>query len=204
MNFWDKIADSYSKRPIANEDAYQKKLAMSREYFRPDMQLLEFGCGTGGTALLHAPHVAHIAAIDGSANMINIAKQRQQDSDVTNVDYHVASIEEYQAEAASFDAVLGLSILHLLEDRDAVTAKVFELLKPGGVFISSTACLGDKHNWLKLAVPFFRLIGKMPPVLKFFTVKELQDSFIASGFTIEKTWKPEKGMATFIIAKKPS
>ena len=139
MNFWDKIADSYSKRPIANEDAYQKKLAMSREYFRPDMQLLEFGCGTGGTALLHAPHVAHIAAIDGSANMINIAKQRQQDSELTNVDYHVASIEEYQAEAASFDAVLGLSILHLLEDRDAVTAKVFELLKPGGVFISSTA-----------------------------------------------------------------
>ena len=204
MDFWDKIADSYSKRPIANEEAYQKKLAMSREYFRPDMRLLEFGCGTGGTALLHAPHVAHIDATDGSASMIDIAKKRQQESDVTNVHYQVASIEDYQAEAASYDAILGLSILHLLEDRDAVIAKVFELLKPGGVFISSTACLGDKHNWLKLAVPLFRIIGKMPPVLKFFTVKELQDSLVAKGFTIEKTWKPEKGMATFIIAAKPS
>jgi cyclopropane fatty-acyl-phospholipid synthase-like methyltransferase len=29
---------------------------------RPDMEVLEFGCGTESTALEHAPHVAHIEA----------------------------------------------------------------------------------------------------------------------------------------------
>ncbi len=58
--FWDKIAERYSKRPIVDEAAYQKKLQVTREYFRPDMEVLEFGCGTGSTAITHAPYVKHI------------------------------------------------------------------------------------------------------------------------------------------------
>ena len=53
--FWDKIAVKYSRRPIADEASYQKKLEKSQAYFRPDTEVLEFGCGTGGTAIIHAP-----------------------------------------------------------------------------------------------------------------------------------------------------
>ena len=53
--FWDKIAERYSRRPIADEAAYHRKLQVTREYFHPDMQVLEFGCGTGSTAIEHAP-----------------------------------------------------------------------------------------------------------------------------------------------------
>ena len=45
--FWDKVAERYSKKPVANEAAYQRKLRVTREYLRPDMQVLEIGCGTG-------------------------------------------------------------------------------------------------------------------------------------------------------------
>lgn len=62
--FWDKIAERYHKEPIKDEEAYQHKLQITRELLRPDMELLEFGCGTGGTAILHAPYVKHIQAID--------------------------------------------------------------------------------------------------------------------------------------------
>ena len=62
--FWDKIAEKYSQQPIADEAAYQKKLAVTRDYFRPDMEVLEIGCGTGSTAILHAPYVKHIIKID--------------------------------------------------------------------------------------------------------------------------------------------
>jgi cyclopropane fatty-acyl-phospholipid synthase-like methyltransferase len=55
--FWDRIAERYSKQPVADEAAYQKKLQVTREYFRPDMEVLEFGCGTGSTAIAHAPYV---------------------------------------------------------------------------------------------------------------------------------------------------
>ena len=34
--FWDNVAERYSRRPVADEAAYQKKLAVTRGYFRPD------------------------------------------------------------------------------------------------------------------------------------------------------------------------
>lgn len=34
--FWDKIADKYSKQPIADEASYQKKLQVTQGYFKPD------------------------------------------------------------------------------------------------------------------------------------------------------------------------
>jgi len=74
--FWDRIADRYSRKPVADEAAYQKKLQVTREYLRPDMEVLEFGCGTGSTAIVHAPCVKQIRAIDVSAKMIEIARHK--------------------------------------------------------------------------------------------------------------------------------
>jgi cyclopropane fatty-acyl-phospholipid synthase-like methyltransferase len=62
--FWNKLADKYSRRPIADEAAYQKKLDVTRQYFEPDMEVLEIGCGTGTTAIAHAPFVKHIHATE--------------------------------------------------------------------------------------------------------------------------------------------
>lgn len=53
--FWDKMAERYSKRPVSDEAAYQKKLQITQEHLHPHMELLEFGCGTGSTAITHAP-----------------------------------------------------------------------------------------------------------------------------------------------------
>lgn len=38
--FWNRIAKRYSKGAIVDEASYEKKLKITREYFRPDMQLL--------------------------------------------------------------------------------------------------------------------------------------------------------------------
>jgi cyclopropane fatty-acyl-phospholipid synthase-like methyltransferase len=61
---WNWVAKGYAKSPVADEAAYQKKLAATREHFRPDMDVMEFGCGTGTTAVSHAPHVRHIYGYD--------------------------------------------------------------------------------------------------------------------------------------------
>ena len=41
--FWDKIAESYSKQPVIDEAAYEKKLQITQAYFQADMEVLEFG-----------------------------------------------------------------------------------------------------------------------------------------------------------------
>ena len=92
--FRNKVAEGYSKQPIADEAAYQKKLQVTRAYFKPSMKVLEFGCGTGSTAIAHAPYVQHIRAIDFSSNMIEIARAKANAQNVQNVTYEQASIDE--------------------------------------------------------------------------------------------------------------
>ena len=199
--FWDKIADRYSKRPVADEAAYQKKLQVTRDYLRPDMELLEFGCGTGSTAIVHAPYVKHIHAIDISARMIDIAQGKVDTTDIKNITFEQATINEFSAPDQSFDAVLGLSILHLLEDKEATIAKVYKMLKPGGLFVTSTACLGDTMKYFKLIAPIGKRLGLMP-LVTVFTTKALTESLTSAGFTIDYQWQPGKGKAVFIVANK--
>ena len=126
--FWDKIAERYSVKPIADEEAYQKKLQVTREYFRPEMELLEFGCGTGSTAIAHAPYVKHIQAIDISSKMLEIAQGKADAKNIENVSFKRSTIDEFNVPEQTMDVVLGLSILHLLDNRDAVIAHRSDLI----------------------------------------------------------------------------
>ncbi len=200
--FWDRIAERYSKRPVADAASYQKKLQVTREYLRPDMEVLEFGCGTGSTAIIHAPHVKHIRAIDISSKMIEIARRKAAESQVENVTFEQSTIEAVAVADRSLDAVLGLSILHLLDNREEVIAKVRTMLKPGGLFVTSTACLGDTMKFFKLIGPIGHFLGLIP-LVRVFTTEELEASLTNAGFDIDYQWQPGKGKAVFIVAKKP-
>lgn len=199
--FWDKLAERYSKKPVADEEAYQQKLQVTRKYLQPDMVLLEFGCGTGSTAIAHASYVTQILATDISAKMIEIAQAKADAGEVKNVTFKQAAIDDFSADDQTFDAVMGHSILHLVEDRDAVIAKVHKMLKPGGIFISNTACLGDRMKFFKVIGPIGKFLGLMPMV-KVITTRELVDSLSGAGFEIDHQWKPDKAVSVFIVAKK--
>ena len=199
--FWDRMANRYSRSPIADEAAYQKKLRVTRDYFRPDMEVLEFGCGTGSTAIVHAPYVKHILAIDFSSKMLKIAQGKADANNVKNITFRRASIDEFSVPDQTLDAVLGLSILHLLDNKDDVIAKVHKMLKPGGVFVTSTVCIGETMKFIKFIAPIGKALGFLP-VLKVFTAQDLADSLRDAGFKIDHQWQPGKGKAVFIVAKK--
>lgn len=201
--FWDKIAVRYSNQEIADEAAYQKKMQLTQKHFDENMKVLEIACGTGSTAIAHASYVKQIKAIDISPKMIEIAKEKANSSKVENVVFEVSSVDGLEVADHTLDVVLGHNILHLLENKEDAIAKIYTMLKPGGVFISSTACIGDSIG-LKI-VKFFVSIGAffgLLPFLDSFTTKELKDSLTNAGFELDYQWKPKKNSALFIIAKK--
>jgi ubiquinone/menaquinone biosynthesis C-methylase UbiE len=200
--FWDRIARRYSRQPIADEAAYQKKLEVTRQYFRPETEVLEIGCGTGSTAIAHAPYVKHIRAIDVSSRMIEIARGKAESGNVSNVTFEQSGIDAFSAADGSVDAVLMLSILHLLENRDEVINRVYEMLKLGGIFVSGTACLGDTMSYMKLVLPLGRAVGLFPYV-RVFTTEDLESAITSAGFSIDYQWQPSRGKAVFIVALKP-
>ena len=88
-----------------------------------------------------------------------------------------------------------------MENKEEVISKVHKMLKPGGIFVTSTACLGDTMKFFKVVAPIGRFLGLMP-LVKVFTTKELENSLTNAGFEIDHQWRPDKSIAVFIVAKK--
>lgn len=200
--YWNRIADKYAAKPVTDKAAYERKLAETGKRLTPDMNVLEFGCGTGSTALVHAPNVASLKAIDISDRMIEICREKAVTDGIDNVAFSVGTLEDLSDPDASFDAVLGMNILHLLPRYNDAIAKVYRLLKPGGRFFSSTVCMKDGNPLMRFVLPVMRLFGVAPHV-SMFGSPELIEAMIAAGFEIELKWHPEKDMVVFLIAQKP-
>ena len=200
--FWDRIAERYSRQPIADEAAYREKLSRTRQYFAPGCRVLEFGCGTGSTAIAHAPYVGHIHATDISPKMLAIAGEKALAKGLSNISFERASLDDLDSQAASWDVILGLSVLHLVPDMAHDIARVHELLKPGGVFVSSSPCIADMSSSFRFVAPLFRWLPFLPSVTVF-SREELETGLEKAGFEIESSWQPGKDKAVFIVARKP-
>ena len=199
--FWNKSADKYARRPVSDQAAYERKLEISRNYLNPDSEVLEIGCGTGSTAIAHAPYVGHIRATDLSTRMIEIAADKAGQAGVSNVDFEVSSIEDLEVSTESVDVVMAHSVLHLVEDRDAVLQFIQDWLKPGGVMIASTACIGDMMWPIRMILPLGRALGFFP-LVRSFTREELETSIRDNGLVLEESWRPSSNAAVFHVARK--
>lgn len=199
-NFWNKIADKYAKDPISDQESYEYKLGRTQSYFHPDMSVLEIACGTGSTALIHASLVKSYKAIDISERMIEIARSKPGAGEV---EFEVADIESQSLGSDRYDMVQTHSALHLLNDTEAAIEKIYQALKPGGLFVSSTTCVGGLW-WLKLLAPIGQAIGKLP-TLSWFSEEDLRAMMQNAGFEIIEDWRPKgKIKALFLVARKPN
>jgi len=198
------VAEGYSRSPIADMESYEKKLELTRKYMKPEHKVFEFGCGTGSTALLHAPYAGHILATDFAEKMIAIGNRHKQEQGIENVDFQVLDINRHEFEPESFDVVLGLNILQLMEDIERPIQKCWDMLKPGGYFISSSVCMTKPPGIWAAVLPFLSLIGLFPN-LKGFSKEELIACHEQTGFEILERFEPEGDTPTaFLIAQKPA
>jgi ubiquinone/menaquinone biosynthesis C-methylase UbiE len=185
---------------VRDEETYRKKLAITQGYFRPDWSVLEFGCGTGSTALVHAPYVKEILATDISGKMLDIATQKARDAGIENVRFQQGTMETLALEAETFDAVLGLNILHLLDNPETAIARAHELLKPGGIFVSSTTLVGELMVLWWLLIPAMQAVG-LAPFVNRFSRQSLVAMLAKAGFSIDYEWQPGKS-SVFLVARK--
>jgi ubiquinone/menaquinone biosynthesis C-methylase UbiE len=202
--FWDRVARKYAARTIADLAGYERTLEATRRYLRPEHVVFEFGCGTGTTALRLAPSAARFMATDLSGEMIVLAREKAQAEACRNVEFAVASLEAAQWPDESFDVALGFNVLHLIKDRPAAIAGVRRLLKPGGVFISKTPCIGEMNPLIRLAIPLLQAIGKAPYV-DVVSGAQLERVIAEAGFDIVERARhgsKRKDARAFLVARK--
>lgn len=203
--FWDGIAESYAAKPVDDPEAFERKIAITREHMRPTDLVVDIGCGTGSLALILAPHAAEVHGLDLSPEMIRIARGKAEAQGAENVTFHAGPFATWDAlEPGSIDVLCVYSLLHLVQDRAATLARALELMKPGGWLISSTVCLAESWIPYRPVLAVMRWVGKAPPV-SVITGSQLQQEFAEAGFTSITT--PDvtaDARVCFLVARKPA
>lgn len=203
--FWDGIAEKYAAQPVKDLPAFERKQAITREHLRPDSTVLEIGCGTGSLALAMSPFAGHIHAMDVSAEMVRIASRKKHAQGVTNVTFHQGTLDGRPPFVeAEVDDVWAYSILHLVDDRRRTLEIIFDLLKPGGSFISSNVCLGDSWVPYGAIITVMRWLGRAPRVYVYDRETILREIRDAGFVDIEAKDVGTAEMVGFIVAKKPA
>ena len=133
--FWDKISIKYSKKSVPSQDIYKEKLVRTQKLFNQESVVMEFGCGTGTTSLIHSSYVKNIVAYDYSRGMINIANQKKREQNVNNVSFEVRSVEDIPFQTEAYDVIMAHSVLHLTQNNEQILENVYRALKPGGFCI---------------------------------------------------------------------
>lgn len=141
--FWDKRSRVYDKQVLGVYDkAYRKTIKRSVPFLNKENQLLEIGCGTGITTLPLSDYVKEITAIDTSEHMLEQAEEKADKQGKENINFLHMDLMKLGAEPCSFDVVTAYNVLLYMKDQEKILGKIHEILKPGGIFISATDCLG--------------------------------------------------------------
>ncbi len=199
--FWDRQAASYDAEEMKDRQVRAAILEKTGRYLGKENSVLDVGCATGILVNEIAGKVRAVHGIDISPAMIDLARSRAGERGIQNATYTHATIFDEPLQAGSFDVILGIYLLHLLDDMAPVLRRIHALLKPGGLFISVTPCLG-KTSVTGAALLLVSKLGLIPS-LKLFSSTDLENAMAQSGFTmVETTCIQPRGRQYFIVAEK--
>ena len=207
QKIWDKQAKRYDKSERQFEPAFKEIIARTKEYLKTSDNVLDFGCATGTKTLELAGVTKQIHGIDYSDEMIKEATKKKKELKIMNASFTQGTIFKNDFEKASFDKIISYGVIHLLDDKELVIQRIQELLKPEGLFISTTACLKNKmefKNRLEFsAYLFIKRLGIFPLHLNMMKITDVENLIVNGKFQIVKAEKIFHGITiSFIIARK--
>lgn len=145
--FWDKRSAVFDKQVLSvYKNAYKKTVKRSVHFLEKDDKVLEIGCGTGNITIPLADAVKEITAIDISAKMLAQAKEKAKIQGKSNVRFMNTDLLELQTRPETYDAVTAYNVLLYMKNQEEVLDKIYDILKPGGIFLSATDCLGRNFS----------------------------------------------------------
>lgn len=182
--FWNMRSRTYDQQSGEEyAQAYEKTVSNTLKYLTGEDRVLEFACGTGITTVAIAPHVSFVRAIDISDEMVGKAREKIQALGLSNVELSQTDLFDPCLEEGNFDAVTAFNVLLYVENRAEVLARIRSLLKPGGMFLSATDCLGEGITRVGIRKFWKSHTGSMPYVA-FDSRKKLEGEIARAGFTV--------------------
>ena len=129
FNEYAKMARSQGGLPAAGEWHQLKPLFPRLQ----GKKVLDLGCGYGWHCKFAEEQGAvQVLGIDISQRMLNEAQKRNTGE---NIRYRLCNIENYEYPENTWDCVVSNLALHYITDLEGIYQKVYQTLKPGGIFL---------------------------------------------------------------------
>lgn len=165
---WDTLRSGYFRDQV-------RQVAITRAYLHPKMIVADVGAGTGFMAVGLAPLVEKVHLLDGSAAMLDVARQKLAQFD--NLEFHVANGLSLPLPEASLDAIFANMYLHHCPDPLSAIREMVRLLRPGGRLVI-TDMDEHTHDWFK---------------------SEMADLWLGFARGQMRTWYEEAGLVNVIV-----
>lgn len=180
IEFWNLMSVKYDNLDLSY---YANEMKGVSPYLKPDDLVLDLGCATGIFSMAVASQVKTVEGLDVSPRMIEAAKRNAEINGVGNAFFHQGTICENDLTGRSFDKVLAVDVMQYILKPDIAMNRVNALLKPGGLFIQETVCMGQRLTTTFESI-YKNCKKGVIPYMNFFTIKELTALTEAAGFEI--------------------
>ena len=132
-NDFDKAATTWDDEPRRVKLAGDVARTVIREVgLSPDMNVLDYGCGTGLVTLQLQPYVGSVTGADTSRGMLEVLRRKIRESGLANVSAVLIDTDKEIPVEGKFNLVVSSMTMHHIQDVETLFRKFHNLLLPGG------------------------------------------------------------------------
>jgi len=136
---FDKEAASWDENPTRIKLAGDVANTISENIaLTSDMDVLDFGCGTGLLTLNLQPKVRSITGVDSSPGMLDVFKAKTAKQNLSNVKALFADLDKGGVLSGSYHVVVSSMTLHHVKEIKPLLARFYKILLPSGFL-----CIAD-------------------------------------------------------------
>ncbi len=98
-----------------------------------DMDVLDYGCGTGLLGLFLLPHVRSVTGADSSPGMLKVLEEKIRSGGIQRMRTQKLDVQHDPVPESRYHLIVANMVLHHIDQTDALLAAFHRMLLPGGV-----------------------------------------------------------------------
>ena len=136
---FDREAAAWDEHPARVQLANDVAAAIMRQVtLRADIDVLDFGCGTGLLTLRLAPLVRSVTGVDSSRGMLNVLAAKIAKQNLTNVRTLLLDLDAGDDLTDEYHLIVSSMTLHHIREVGPLLERFYKAIAPGGHL-----CLAD-------------------------------------------------------------
>jgi len=129
---FDKEAETWETPPRIKLASDVAEVMLKQLKLTKDMDVLDFGCGTGLIALKFAPHVRSVTGADTSRGMLDVFQKKGEEKFLHNIKTSHLDLTHGGAVPGQYHLITSSMTLHHVQDTQKLLKKFYQALLPGG------------------------------------------------------------------------